>query len=817
MKSVSVFIATIVLVLLCPYPGNAQGNFWRQVLNSNEITSITEDDRGFLFAAGARGEVLESMDFGDNWSKITAIGLPLNYPISWISSMSSTKLICRLYNKGLYSSTDDGVHWSPTGDSSLVARFFRIRKSPQGYLFGENETTLYRSTNEGITWTKIFDDTTSSLTPLCFDSSNHVLIVSRNRIKRSGVDDSVWTDLGFSASGTVLSSLSTAPNGDVFAGASISFQAALFVYRDSKWTLLSTLPYGQAILDVTVDSTGVIYGLGFDGPTIRSINYGASFSKSINGNVQCTPSSYFLSHSGYLFAPEDCGILRSVSRLGDTILHFPTSTISQCISRVAGMNLNQIRSMALKDGYIYFSNGGISRISTSGGAVGNLTSLPEPYGGPFEIVGDTCYSVNYDLTSPTMNWSKISKISISKGGLAQENKVLETKRIVDLKHDDSCLYWLCASTTENGNLVGDGRIQKLNLYSQIETDLADSLFAADNIVVQGDSIYFGERGERSAGLKAISKIGSAVRTLADGACGAIAADDLDLAYFRTVDSSLYIYDRTSDTTIFLLRLEGSSVKLAMDDRSIYCVSERQCDQFSSLLRISRVTHSAMVLDDSISCNPYFCVDSTVVYVSDDLQGGRVRQVCNPQTDDGNNVIIPSNLDFGRIHVGQESAKRLPVENLSSTDITIYAATTDGLFSIYPPSLSIPAYSEASFVVYCNVDKTDVQDEAIFSANGPIPFATTLLTALGPWNAVNATPAPDSAIFHYSDNRLQVKLGSGPYLLYVTDELGRVLRQWDGNGDSKSELFSLDLPSRLLFISLNQAGERNTMKVAKVSP
>src|SRR5205085_3001158 len=116
--------------------------------------------------------------------------------------------------------------------------------------------------------------------------------------------------------------------------------------------------------------------------------------------------------------------------------------------------------------WLYASNGGVAKCATFNvSGIGFLSSMPEPNGGPMVLAQDSFYFVNYDAHNANSRTCKLSGISVA-GGLAQQNILLYSQRIVDMNYGDSSLYWVCGNSWNLGKPNSDGKIQRLNLHSR---------------------------------------------------------------------------------------------------------------------------------------------------------------------------------------------------------------------------------------------------------------------------------------------------------------------------------------------------------------
>jgi hypothetical protein len=802
-----VIVEVLLLTVALSFSASAQSGIWKEVLKPTyQVLSLAESNRGVLWAGGFEGNLYRSTNDGDSWDTVCNIEGGLR----GLFAMPSGHLVCFTYAKSYTTmialwSTDAGRSWTQSSDT-IDALFFEM--SPQGVLFRSTDRYLWRSTDEGITWDTFLKNPRNFITGIFFDSCSHVLISYEFGVERSSVTDSNWTVFSSSGQNFGIRDASIAPNGDIVADVWIpgSGSEGIAIYRDGHWTLRGTVRYQDDINHVQpfVDSNGNVYCL--IGSLHQSSDYGASVT--VTGTVgNCDGSRFIYSRNRYLFAAVGCEVIRSVNPLHDSIMHFPTNISTACLAKQVATNLGPIRGIVNGSNKLYLSNGGIAQIfKINGGAVGFLTSMPEGYGGPMVLLKDSFYFVNYDNDHPANNWSKVSKIP-SSGGLAQQNILLQTQKITDMKADDTALYLFCVATSATAS---DGKLQRYSLRSRTLVTLVDSVAAFDGISLFGDSIYFGVRNTASkpGALYRLSKSGGDIRVVKSGATGSCTLDSAAIAYYSLADSLLHYSLRSQDTTFFTTSTSGAVRRIQMDRNFIYALADDSCH--ASLLKIARTNPSTLVLDDSIRCNAEFVVDSAFVYVSDDLNNGRVRAICNPTQAENRSAIIPAKLDFGTVSV-QSNVKLLPIENNSNVDYSVYPTVTRGQFSIYPPYLSIPAHSTMSFKVYClDTTSPEVEDVVDFSINGASPYASTRLIASRPMSV--SSEVPKHGRIEYSNGSILISNVIGEYRLTRFDALGRVLDQWQGVGSEEPVYIPLSDKRQFSVLRLQQGNAAETLKI-----
>ncbi len=256
-----VFLSGLMLftVNLCSMDSiDAQNSWIRTGSALPSINMLAVRNNGHIFAISG-DSIYCSSDDGVTW-------IPKNIPpnplvegglIGLGITMNGTLLVGSFYN-GLWRSTDEGTSWTKVSDGmrNPVAFF----SNDSGHVFiATSVDGVFRSINDGISWDKI-----------CTIPANDIVIDQENRIFISGVGSTVYrsndggstwlsANIGLPNPFTFVATLSVNSHNDIFLGG----DAGIFRSLDNgdHW---SPTNYGLSIYStgkLLFDSSGIIYCL----------------------------------------------------------------------------------------------------------------------------------------------------------------------------------------------------------------------------------------------------------------------------------------------------------------------------------------------------------------------------------------------------------------------------------------------------------------------------------------------------------------------------------------------------------------------------
>lgn len=134
------------------------GDNWFQTnptISYQPYESVSVSDSGYLFALGFDGYVYKSTDTGNTWFPCSNITF---YNGPEILTDYNTGYIYISSHLGIYRSTDEGGTWSEKNNGLVVggsSPFTRIALSNNGILVASTPSGVFESTNNSNTWTRV--------------------------------------------------------------------------------------------------------------------------------------------------------------------------------------------------------------------------------------------------------------------------------------------------------------------------------------------------------------------------------------------------------------------------------------------------------------------------------------------------------------------------------------------------------------------------------------------------------------------------------------------------------------------------------------
>lgn len=130
----------------------------------------------------AEGKVFRTTDSSNIWSE-TSFGLVNTY-INALAFDSDDNIYAGTYNYGLFCSTNHGESWQGIGLTGFSIQSIAINSENEIYVSGYDASgsSVYRSTNQGVNWTKIVEGLTSTdVFALAFDSLGYIFAGTFNQ------------------------------------------------------------------------------------------------------------------------------------------------------------------------------------------------------------------------------------------------------------------------------------------------------------------------------------------------------------------------------------------------------------------------------------------------------------------------------------------------------------------------------------------------------------------------------------------------------------------------------------------------------------
>jgi hypothetical protein len=294
--------------------------------------------RTFLFV-GMLLLVVNSVLTQEYWGRLN--GFPGAY-IHALAIDSSGRIYAGSINNGMYRSTDDGITWSQINSGLTTRRVHSIAVHPSGSIFiGTDSGGVYRSTNNGDNWSPIglvgkvvFSIAIKSSGEIFAGYSYPNLI--NGGVYRSTNNGVTWDVVGTSSLISVVNVLTVNSSGFIFAGTNGSG-----VYRSTdngtNWVHLDL--GGRSITSIATGSGRMVFAGTYLEGVFNSTDDGTTWFS--YGQSFATCRSLILNSQGDLFAGTDReGVYRSESD-------------GACWSLV-GLPNEYIRGMLInRNGYIY--------------------------------------------------------------------------------------------------------------------------------------------------------------------------------------------------------------------------------------------------------------------------------------------------------------------------------------------------------------------------------------------------------------------------------------------------------------------------------
>lgn len=308
---------------------------------SGRILDVEFDpaDPSIVYVGAASGGLWKSVDGGDTWAPITdllpSLGIggvqvsPLDSDVVLIGTGEGTPNFGRVGGVGVLKSTDAGATWNPTGLSFAVSSgsgFHFLEANPVTAVYlGGTDDGLYRSTDEGNTWTEVggggdwwdavWEPGTSRV--YTFGGGSSFGGGAGNRIRVSTDDGLTWTSLTsglpspFNIGKSKLAIAASSPS-TVFAHiTSAGSYSTLGIYRSTDsgatWQLRGNhdIAGGQgwynASIAVDPDDPNVVIAGGIE--LWRSVNAGATFTEVGDGYGLGTDTAVHWDHHAILYEP----------------------------------------------------------------------------------------------------------------------------------------------------------------------------------------------------------------------------------------------------------------------------------------------------------------------------------------------------------------------------------------------------------------------------------------------------------------------------------------------------------------------------------
>jgi photosystem II stability/assembly factor-like uncharacterized protein len=204
-------VAVIIFLTTGFAPLSAQ-DFWVPTNGpyGGVVFSILPDSNNVVYVGTYGGGVFQSADNGHSWIQRGLDG----QIVSSIVRDSQGNLFAGTYDKGVMRSSDQGNTWFPANSGMPVPppMVFSTATGLGVDLYAGTMAGMYRSADQGVSWTQLFDQPVAAITI----APNGSLFIASDGVYRSTDNGQSWT-LRLS-SNVGVSMLRSNPQGDIFVG-----------------------------------------------------------------------------------------------------------------------------------------------------------------------------------------------------------------------------------------------------------------------------------------------------------------------------------------------------------------------------------------------------------------------------------------------------------------------------------------------------------------------------------------------------------------------------------------------------------------------
>lgn len=286
---------SLVVVFTAP---SASAQTWYEANNpyAGNVLSLHETSEGALLCGTTRG-LYKSVDGGGSWQSISA-----EYAAFATIGVSSTPddMYIALFGYFLRRSFNGGQTWEtlPAQDWTSLNN---IVVNSAGAIFINTNNSVWRSTNNGDSWTQLMTDQNVPTFANLEISPDGDLFGSsyNNKIFRSSDDGDSWEEV-FDTEGTVVTY--------GFAGDDVIYAGTTFsgIYRSEdngdSWSTLPTFPESNGVLDLAVNSSGTLFAAGSGGGAYESETSGSTWTEITDNITNRSVKQVFITSSEVLLA-----------------------------------------------------------------------------------------------------------------------------------------------------------------------------------------------------------------------------------------------------------------------------------------------------------------------------------------------------------------------------------------------------------------------------------------------------------------------------------------------------------------------------------
>lgn len=270
---------------------------------------------------------LSTVAQGNYWQTVPG---PFGDCITSFVKTSSGKILAATRDSAVYRSADNGLTWTKASTGITKRTIFNLIESTDGSLIAASGGLgLFRSTSDGSLWAahgNIFDNIV--LTGLAINSNGFIFVSSYKGVFRSSSSGTFFMEQKNGLSTNLFLCVTTNPTGHVFLG---SESAGIFktTNNGTLWSKVGTGVPNIPILSLASNQNGNIFA-GTDGDGIyRSTDNGSNFTKLSLDAASTFVNSISINMNGDILAATNHGLWKSKTN-GDSwqLIHASLSELS---------------------------------------------------------------------------------------------------------------------------------------------------------------------------------------------------------------------------------------------------------------------------------------------------------------------------------------------------------------------------------------------------------------------------------------------------------------------------------------------------------